>query len=340
MRQGKNPYKNEIAYHPKKVTIAVLVFIPVMEGYHKDRFEIFKVCLSSILHHTHTEFDLLVFDNGSCSEVQAYLQDLRAKNVIQYLVQMSENVGILNAYNMIFSMAPGEYIAYSDDDMFFYPGWLETELAIAEEFTPIGMVSGLPTWQNFGFATDSVFKLIEASGNIEVEQTKGWPADWTEKYCRSIGRPVEEFIDQCADKDVVKLSRNNVSAFVTGTHCQFLVKKENLATILPINTTDNTAMKNVARFDEKLDRAGFLRLSTDTPLVWHMGNVLEEKDWQEISEYNINGGEVHAVSKQEIEHDTFVDRLVNTSLGRRVVLKFYGILFELSKRIKKRNFTA
>ena len=37
-----------------------------------------------------------------------------------------------------------EIIAYHDDDIFFYPGWLEAHLQILDGFSQAGMVSGLP----------------------------------------------------------------------------------------------------------------------------------------------------------------------------------------------------
>jgi hypothetical protein len=87
MRTGQNPSKSGIpAYNPKQLGIALLVYIPFMEGYFKHSLEILKFQIASLYQNTEQQFDLLVFDNGSCSEVIAALGDLRDDRYIEWLV--------------------------------------------------------------------------------------------------------------------------------------------------------------------------------------------------------------------------------------------------------------
>jgi len=61
-----------------------------------------------------------------------YLKELRDKGKIQYLILSSRNIGKMGALQIAFRAAPGEIIAYSDDDVFFLPGWLERHLEVLE----------------------------------------------------------------------------------------------------------------------------------------------------------------------------------------------------------------
>jgi glycosyltransferase involved in cell wall biosynthesis len=136
MRVGRSPAAQKINEElPAEVTVCVLVCIPNQVGYYKHRFEVLKCCLESIVKHTPRDsFELLVFDNGSCAEVRNYLQQLHEQGTITYLLLSSRNLGKVNAFKAIFGSAPGQIVAYSDDDVFFYPGWLDAHLEILRAF--------------------------------------------------------------------------------------------------------------------------------------------------------------------------------------------------------------
>ena len=54
-----------------------------------------------------------------------YLISLNRAGKIDHLMLSKHNMGKLNALYRIMQSAPGEIIAYTDDDVFFLPGWLE-----------------------------------------------------------------------------------------------------------------------------------------------------------------------------------------------------------------------
>lgn len=324
MRYGKNPYKSAEAYRPKEITVAVLVYIPNLSGYFAQRFDVLQVSLASLRRNTDFEYDLLVFDNGSCPEVRDYLLELHQSGIIQYLILSRENVGVLGAYNHIFAAAPGKYIAYADDDIFYFPHWLSAELEIFRTFPDVGMVSGLPTWQNFPSHTSSTLEKAKADVSIHINVSKGWPQDWIEEYTESIGRDKEIFIEQCKDIDVVRLTKATVSAYATGTHCQFLVEKDVVKQLLPLETF-GMAMKNVASFDEGLNDRGYMRLSTAEPVVLHIGNRINDRVQQLIEQYRLD---VQIAATPEPEpNDGLIATLLRFAFVRRVVRKLYHFAF-------------
>ena len=131
-RIGMNPNRDHTTdYRPARVTLAMLTFLPEESGYFEHRFESMRTSLASLITNTPQPYDLLVFDNASCPEVRAYLQNAHQANRIQYLVLSDRNVGKGGAWNMMLAGAPGEIIAYADSDVLFYPGWLVSRRRIS-----------------------------------------------------------------------------------------------------------------------------------------------------------------------------------------------------------------
>ena len=78
-RIGINPSRNQtVSFSPPRVTVAVLVYAPHQAGYFQHRMDVTRLTLESILQHRRP-YELLVFDNGSCPEMVAYLQALLRK---------------------------------------------------------------------------------------------------------------------------------------------------------------------------------------------------------------------------------------------------------------------
>lgn len=155
-RLGQNPIKSIPAVkRSERITVAVLNHIPMESGYFEEMREVLSVCINSIHLTSDMPFDLLVFDNGSCKEIQQFLLDLQDKGSIQYLFLSEKNLGKGGAWNIIFSAAPGEIIVFADNDVLFYPHWLSRSVQLLETFPRVGMVTARPfrTKENFYSAT-------------------------------------------------------------------------------------------------------------------------------------------------------------------------------------------
>ena len=125
MRTGANPAKAGIpAYKPQKLGIALIVYIPFTEGYFADSLDILHYQIESI-HSTTQDFDLLILDNGSCSQVVEKLQAYFDQKRIDWLILSQHNLGKAGAWNWIFATMPNELICYADSDVLFRPGWLK-----------------------------------------------------------------------------------------------------------------------------------------------------------------------------------------------------------------------
>jgi glycosyltransferase involved in cell wall biosynthesis len=240
-------------------------------------------------------FDLHVFDNASCSEVRAYLQNEHDAGRIQFLTLSEQNVGKAAAWNFAFSAAPGEIIAYADADIAFEPGWLENLVAVLEAYPEAGMVTGIPMWSPAEFSTATV-AWAERTEGIALQEGKLLPWEDYWKHARSLGQSEAEaranFDDQIdlMNEDIRRKyvpdtgirvpgrnadpepgTRNPARFYIGAGHFQFVTRKQVLADVLPIPA--DKPMGQVRRLDAAIDTAGYLRLSTPDWWVRHLGNT-------------------------------------------------------------------
>ena len=88
-RVGINPARGKVSdYRPKRVTVAVLTYIPDLSGYFEQRLEVLKLVFASLRLHTTPPYDLIVFDNGSCQAAVDFLRQLRDAGQVQDAKQM------------------------------------------------------------------------------------------------------------------------------------------------------------------------------------------------------------------------------------------------------------
>jgi glycosyltransferase involved in cell wall biosynthesis len=273
MRIGRNPARyHKSDYRPARVTVCVLVFIPERSGYFEHRFDVLKLCLDSIIKHTpHGTYDLMVFDNGSCSEIVRYLSSLHDQRLMQYLILSPCNIGVANAHRIMFHAAPGELIAYSDDDVLFHPGWLQAHLEILDIFPRAAMVSGMPVRQQFRYGNRYLQTYLSEFPEVLIKSGRLIPEEWEMEFSLSIGRNVDKvrtfsYID-------VLLEYQGIKAYSTATHFQFVTPKSIILQGIDPNW-EKKLMGGQRELDERIDSMGYARLSTFQRYVQHMGNVV------------------------------------------------------------------
>lgn len=287
MRIGMSPTRRKLSsYRPARVTVAVLVFIPELTGYFHHRLEILKICLNSLVKHTQESYDLLVFDNGSCAEVVDYLRSQRDQGAIQFLILSSENIGKIGAFKIMFNAAPGEVIAYCDDDVLFYPGWLKAHLQVLDTFPRVGIVSGAAIRDQFRYGNQYLDSYLSDFAEIVRHDGRYIPEDWEIEFCHSTGRDVDKYLETTKTCQDILLEYQDCKAYSTATHFQFVTFKEIILQAFDPEWSGRL-MGEMKELDERIDGLGYARLATVERYVQHMGNVLDAQLRKRVTSFRL-----------------------------------------------------
>lgn len=252
----------------------MITYIPHLEGYFQQRLEIMKISLGSLLVNTPRPFDLFVFDNGSCPEAVRYLQELRDQGEIDFLLLSKLNIGKIGAFQVLFHAMTGEVIAYSDDDILFYPGWLEAQLKLLEAFPEAGMISALPVRNAATYAIEAVHSILHrADSRIVLEEQHLIPDEWEDDWAASTGRDPQAHRKGMAERKDLILQRDGARAVAGANHFQFIAPRDVLMKVLP-NGWSGKLMGQMVELDEAVDRMGRMRIATPERYTRHIGNTV------------------------------------------------------------------
>jgi hypothetical protein len=335
VRVGRSPAKKiPLKAETRDVTAMTIVYIPELSTYWEQGLEVLQVCLNSLRKSAGRPFDLMVFDNGSCREVKSYLAGLLRAGDLQYLFQADENVGKAAAMNMLFAAAPGRYLAYTDSDVLFLPGWLEESIRVFETFDGVGMVSGRP-WRPLDGGEIALYHanavLAEGMPGVQVERGNLVERSVLEEHYASIGED-DGTLDAPEGEDF-RITRNGVSAYGFGSHFQFVTTKEIASRVgpLPAGTMGLGLAAGVRRWDERISEMGCLRLALSTPMVRHLGNTLEGEDPRQLE--SLAGP---AVTEKVTKGPRSLPWLARLFYG----LARFGILWKILNRIQVSIYAA
>lgn len=268
---------------PEDVLAAVIVYVPHLHGYFTNRLAVVRLSLESLIRHKPRETRLLVFDNGSCAEAQSLVADLVDGGHVDLLLRSRSNIGTPAALRTILALGLRPFIAYGDDDVFYYPGWLEAQLAVLSTFPAAGIVSGVPTLDGADHAIDATLRAARADRSIHIDPLARIPEGWEEDWAQSTGREVAVRTTLARETPVVRLEREGLQAFVGAAHFQYVGRADELSACLPAAWPDSL-MGDMRDLDEAIDDRGRMRLSTVGRFVRHMGNAVAEGLRREAAE--------------------------------------------------------
>jgi hypothetical protein len=319
-RIGINPNRGQQSeYQPSRITLAMLTYLPNQAGYFAERLAVTRLSLESLIAHTPKPYDLIVFDNGSCPELVSYLCQLRNKGLINYLILSASNIGKISALQMIFRAAPGEIVAYTDDDVFFLPSWLDAHLKIMETYPHVGLVTGFYIRSHLRYATQSI-EAFAKQPDVQVSRGLLIPHDIEQHYIDNMGRSPESYQQEVNGLEDIQFSYKGVCALASAGHHQFVTPRHLMLDVLP--TWDQNLMGKMIELENAVDRLGYLRLSTPTPVTRLLGNVISADNAAEAKRLGLSA-QAGAVVKSQTG---LISRLIRLPLIKRMTLGLYNRL--------------
>ena len=289
MRIGQNPLKtqNITIDKPSNITIGVLNYIPNQVGYFKNQLAVLKLCLHSIRENANCEVDVLVVDNGSCQEVLDYLHHELTVGVINTLILNHKNIGKANAVIQILKSALGDYVFYTDGDIYFKPDWVMAHIKILEAFPNVGVVGGIPLRNQMEYKySKNAANWFEKNFAGQFETGDLIPEAWSIDFLKSVGiadEKLKTYLDEWAHFSDHRLTADQVTAYIGASHMQYLISREAINSIPHQRFQAALQPDEDHMIDDAIDAANLFRLSTAEPFVYHIGNTISE-DWL-IEEY-------------------------------------------------------
>ncbi|EIA10416.1 glycosyltransferase family 2 protein [Flavobacterium frigoris] len=277
MRIGFNPNKDKIIESTDFFHQVILpVYIANEEGYFKDSFTILQYCLNSLFKTSHGKTYFTIVNNGSCTKIEDYLNQLYEENKIHELIHTT-NIGKLNAIlkGLIGHQFP--LITISDADVLFLNDWQNETYIIFERFPKTGAVSPTPSSKMLRHYTSNV--LFEKGLSKHLCFTEVLNPEAMKAFARSVDN--QELYNECHLKKYLTISKGNVKAVIGAGHFVTTyrgaifenLKQRNSNYGLGGNSEDEILDKPV--FDQ-----GYWRLSTQDNYAFHMGNIKES--WMKV----------------------------------------------------------
>jgi len=264
----------------------------------------------------------MVFDNGSCKELVDMLQRMRDDGKINYLFLSSRNIGKIGAFQYIFNAARGEIVAYTDDDVFFLPGWLEAHLKIIDTFPNVGQVTGFYIRPHMSYGNASALAFAE-NPEVKVERGLIIPKDWEQHYIDNMGRTWEKYNEEIDGLEDVALTYKGVDALVSAGHHQFVAPRSVILEALPQMWTGNL-MGQMRDLDSAVDNLGYARLTTREPVTRLIGNLVSPEMAAEARSFGID-----ASAKEQREASGFIKRIFRLSIVQALARRVYNFMFKI-----------
>ncbi|KIA85254.1 glycosyltransferase family A protein [Flavobacterium sp. AED] len=278
MRVGFNPYKDQPQEEPEYLhQIIIPIYIPNREGYFKDSFSIFQICLSSLFATIHDKTFITIVNNGSGSFVKDYLNELFDKNKIHEVIHV-ENIGKLNAILKGLAGNNIELVTIADADVLFLPNWQKETTKVFAQLPKAGVVGIVPQFKTYEVNCGTIIfdnffnknlKFIAVKNKealIRFYDSIGWDRSYNQDYLKyNLGLEIN------ADLKVLVGSGHFVATY----------KKDMFQEIITY-----IGYKLGGDSEGYLDKAplkkGYWRLTTYDNYACHMGNTLE--DWMKIQQ--------------------------------------------------------
>ena len=334
-RLGRHPLKErsikEKVLTPKKITITTIVYIPTQSGYWENSYMNLKLFFQSLTSHTTEDYDLMVFDNGSCKKIIDYLNDLKLNGIIDFLILSKVNHRKLGALDFLLHSAMGDYIAYADSDIYFLPNWIENTMSIFEAFPKAGKVTSIPlAGGDTTVISEKTYNEAIRNKKISVRTGKIIPDDYIRAHCLSLGKTISDFKKINPSRvDTQITSQDNISAYISTADFQFILKKECLSDVLPLtvyNDEDYYDPIYSPILEKRLYMSGWWQLSTCDYNIHHLGNktpnLIEELSWVENLDLTIPIKAPNNPNKKSIQNRIIRKVLKNLNLW------LYRILYD------------
>lgn len=278
MRIGTNPEKeNKNIIVENYHRIIIPVYIPHFEGYFKETFEVFKLCIESLLKTVHTKTRITIYNNNCHQIVKDFIDEQYEGSI--YIDQVFHSKVNLGKINAILASSKGNLeplFTITDADVLFKQGWQAAVEDVFVKFPEAGMVSPVPSSKALTNHTSTTWFYGFLKGKLEFQNVLDPEA--MHKFDLSLGNKELMYKPIHLQKYLVLKNKSNSGEVVMGCgHFVATLKRD----VFDKGTSEPAFIKIVGGVEGKFidipnDKLGYLRVATKANFAYHMGNKTEQ----------------------------------------------------------------
>jgi hypothetical protein len=256
--------------YPPMMAVVITHLPDTQDLYHAERLPIIKTSIASLRKFAGRDLPLMIWDNGSGPVLRNWLTgSLRPDWLI-----LSPNIGKPPARASIMRMVPAETIVcLADDDILYFPGWLDAQAQILETYPNVGAISGWPIRYSFYVGgSEKTIRWGQENGTINTGKFISEEED--SDYAVSVGTDAASWLKWHPEVEETVITYKGVRAYASSQHCQSLMVAGRVAPLCKYEVDKKHGERS---FDKAIDDAGLLRLTTEKRYTLHMGNILDDK---------------------------------------------------------------
>ena len=310
MRIGFNPHKDQPQEKSEYLhQVVIPVFIPNQEGYFKDSFKIFQLCLESLFATIHDRTFITIVNNGSDSIISAYLDSLLAQNKIHELIH-TQNIGKLNAILKGLSGNNIELVTIADSDVLFLSDWQWETNKVFVNFPKAGVVGIVPQYKTFTTRCDNM--LFDNLFNKAIQFIPVKNPNGLELFYKSIGWGK-------SNPDYMKLALGYVNnkgfkVYLGSGHFVATYKKDMFDEIVTY-IGYKMGGDSESYLDAQPLKKDYWRLTTHDNFAYHLGNTYEK--WMSEVTFTASSAEVFESNFKTFKNVSSVNYFIKNQLFRK-----------------------
>lgn len=330
MRLHYNPNKDlpitpETFWHQ----VIIPIYIPKLEGYYSESFEVLKICLESLFKTSHERTYFTCINNGSGDFVKDYLDQLLSEGKIHEVIHTT-NIGKINSILKGINGHDFQIITVTDSDVIFLSGWQHECYSMFLAFPKLAALSTTPNPKLYKFHTWNIIKEFVFSKNLRftpVEEGAGF-----KEFAASIGNP--DLFSESHLKHNLTLTLGGKSGVLGAGHFVVTYRKEIFEDFPLKYTSFKMGGDTEGKLDELASKKGCWRLATTKSYTRHMGNQLEPWMKETLEKMNAENGylipvqfpPLHQSSKISVFiANSFVAKILRRSFFLRKFLIYKGL---------------
>lgn len=271
MRIGNNPQRDKLVHTGEYLhQIIMPLYIPDLNEYYKESFEVFKVSINSLIKTTHSKTYITIVANGCCMEVEKYVTELLYTKQIHELI-ITGAIGKVNAILKALAGSLFPLVTITDADVLFLNHWQTHTYEVFNQFPKCGVVSPVPNpsttfYKNANLFASNLFNKKLYYSNIKNKEA-------LREFAKSINNL--EHYERYHLNQYLVIKNKEFNAVVGSGHFIATYKTDLFNSnftrytqyVLGGNSVNDT-------IDSKVSNLGLWRLSTEDNYAYHMGNTL------------------------------------------------------------------